>query len=319
LCSDNFASKIAPILIRLKTAMREPSTNTSVVQLSKPYHVIHASHEFACYLGYSPEELNGRSLAIMQSQDIGSCKCFEEIMEALESGKCQESGIKIRRRDHSPVCVKIKAITTETGKDNIIGVISAIDLVEIVNCSSPANLPDITRSDLNTGLSCPSRQLEDTRKPAVALKARGALLEVLSRASRQICKTLLTHEKSRRSSMDDISSQQEPSAARTSSVGAVESIVAGVPLDIIARCARQALSSVRATCAHLSKSAADAAQLEAAAAGLIEAETLPQAGRWHRRDLSPALAAAWSAVARALRGQGSAARGSNDRSTGRKI
>jgi hypothetical protein len=293
--------------------MCEHCTDTCVVHLSKPYNVIHASREFACYLGYSPEELNGRSLALMQSQDSDTC-CFEEIMEALKSGKCQESGMKIRRKDHSDTCVKIKAITTETGKDNIIGVISAIDLVEIVNCSSPANLPDITRSDLNTGLSCPSRQLEDTRKPAVALKARGALLEVLSRASRQICKTLLTHEKSRRSSMDDISSQQEPSAARTSSVGAVESIVAGVPLDIIARCARQALSSVRATCAHLSKSAADAAQLEAAAAGLIEAETLPQAGRWHRRDLSPALAAAWSAVARALRGHGAAARGSNDRS-----
>jgi hypothetical protein len=325
--------------------MRKPSTNTSVVHLSKPYHVIHASHEFACYLGYSPEELNGRSLAIMQSQDIGSCKCFEEIMEALESGKCQESGIKIRRRDHSPVCVKIKAITTETGKDNIFGVISIMHMVEIVDCSSPANLPDITRSNMNTELNRPSRQHEDTSNPAVALKARAELQEALSKASCQICKTLLAHEKSRRSSTADISSHQQPSATRTSSVGAVESTVpglhshhttlfpgastqqpsmtrasslpvsssgsklAGVPLDLIARCARETLSSVRAACALLSKSAADAAQLEAAAAGLIEAETLPQAGRWHRRDLSPALAAAWSAVARALRGHGAAARG----------
>jgi hypothetical protein len=35
-------------------------------------------------------------------------------------------------------------------------------------------------------------------------------------------------------------------------------------------------------------------------AALIEREALPQAGRWHRRDLVPGATAAWRAVIRAL-------------------
>jgi hypothetical protein len=125
----------------------------------------------------------------------------------------------------------------------------------------------------------------------------------------QICMTILKHEKT------SSTSQARTRHVDHSATKETDATVSGIPVDIIARCAKNALSSVRAACAAAAaESSTDATQLEAAAAGLIEAETLPQAGRWHRRDLSPALAAAWSAVARALRGHGAAARGSNDRS-----
>ena len=72
----------------------------------------------------------------------------------------------------------------------------------------------------------------------------------------------------------------------------------GVPLELIARCAREAVAAIRASCDD-GCGACDAARL-GMAAGLVEAEALPQAGRWHRRDLAPALGAAWRAVLRAL-------------------
>jgi len=78
----------------------------------------------------------------------------------------------------------------------------------------------------------------------------------------------------------------------------------GLPLELIALCARQALVAVHAACCG--PDGWDAGHAQACAA-VLEAETLPQAARWHRRDLVPALLAAWRAVLRALaRGPGPA-------------
>ena len=63
---------------------------------------------------------------------------------------------------------------------------------------------------------------------------------------------------------------------------------------LIAQCGRTALAAIRMA------SGGDPRWL-ALCAAVIEREALPQAGRWHRRDLVPAATAAWRAVVRALR------------------
>ena len=81
----------------------------------------------------------------------------------------------------------------------------------------------------------------------------------------------------------------------------------GVPLQLVAQCARKALDTVLAACddGHDGVSAVALGL----AASLVDKEALPQAWRWHRRDLAPALAAAWHAVHRALGRCGCAAGG----------
>ena len=67
----------------------------------------------------------------------------------------------------------------------------------------------------------------------------------------------------------------------------------------VARAARMLHSAVRRVCQCTADGALDPSLLRLCAA-LIEAEVLPQSARWHRRDLSPALVAAWRAVLRAV-------------------
>ena len=62
---------------------------------------------------------------------------------------------------------------------------------------------------------------------------------------------------------------------------------------LVARCARMLLNAVRHACSD--RSVIDPSLLRLCA-DLIGEEVLPQSVRWHRRDLSPALIAAWSAV-----------------------
>jgi hypothetical protein len=57
------------------------------------------------------------------------------------------------------------------------------------------------------------------------------------------------------------------------------------------------LAIVRKTC--IVGAVVDPRLLRACAA-LVAAEVLPQAARWHRRDLSPSLVAAWRAALRAI-------------------
>ena len=112
----------------------------------------------------------------------------------------------------------------------------------------------------------------------------------------QICKTLLAQYR-------DGPPPQPPAALAGSPIrgeAAVLAATGGVPLELVASCARNALAAVRAACDD------GAGGWDAGRAGLVtwlvETEALPQAGRWHRRDLAPALVAAWRAVVRALAG-----------------
>ncbi len=99
-----------------------------------------------------------------------------------------------------------------------------------------------------------------------------------------MCKTLLAAQKNERVTCADASPATEPSCR-------------GAPPQLVAHCARQALAAVRAACGG---SDGWDAGLARACAALLEAEALPQAARWHRRNLVPALLAAWRAVLRAL-------------------
>jgi hypothetical protein len=69
---------------------------------------------------------------------------------------------------------------------------------------------------------------------------------------------------------------------------------------LVATCARQALDALRAACG----AGAGGSRRLALCAALIEREALPQAGRWHRRDLAAGATAAWRAVLRALAAAG---------------
>ena len=70
---------------------------------------------------------------------------------------------------------------------------------------------------------------------------------------------------------------------------------------LIARCASSGASQVIGLCDAGTGGCGGAAWRLRLCAALIEQEVIPQAARWHRRDLSPALLAAWHAVLTALR------------------
>ena len=116
-------------------------------------------------------------------------------------------------------------------------------------------------------------------------------------SSSQICKSLLAWLRDADSLPPAITrSRSEPLPGEAAALATT----GGVPLELVARCASKALAAVRAACDD------GAGGWDAGRAGLVtwlvETEALPQAGRWHRRDLAPALAAAWRAVVRALAG-----------------
>jgi hypothetical protein len=98
-----------------------------------------------------------------------------------------------------------------------------------------------------------------------------------------MCKLLLAQQKS-----GAIPCAYIPPAVESASI---------VPLECVAHCARLALAAIRAACDG--GDGWDASRARACAA-LLETEAMPQAARWHRRDLVPALLAAWRAVLRSL-------------------
>ncbi len=100
-----------------------------------------------------------------------------------------------------------------------------------------------------------------------------------------MCKTLLAaHKSGLVSAPTDSSTAIEPAS--------------GVPLDLVKHCARQTLAAIQPACRSVG-GGWDAA-LARACARRLEVEALPQAARWHRRDLVPALLTTWRAVLRAL-------------------
>ena len=113
-----------------------------------------------------------------------------------------------------------------------------------------------------------------------------------------MCKAILTDEKNRKAAHRSNSTSSANSNKIIATVS-IQDATGGVPLEIVARCARDAFATVRSACDD-GRGGCDAARA-VLAAQLVEAEALPQAGRWHRRDLAPGLAAAWNAVLRALR------------------
>ncbi len=121
-----------------------------------------------------------------------------------------------------------------------------------------------------------------------------------------MCKAILVDEKNRNAALGwhgkkATAASANASAANTGIIATLstQGATGGVPLDLVARCARDALAAVRVACDD-GRGGCNATGV-ALAVHLVESEALPQAGRWHRRDLAPALAAAWHAVLRALR------------------
>ena len=117
----------------------------------------------------------------------------------------------------------------------------------------------------------------------------------------QICKAILANEKERKSHTAELGATTPTTASAGQSDAKIAQLLAatgGVPLPLVARCARDALAAISAACAD-SCSGWDAGRV-GVVRRLVEAEVLPQAGRWHRRDLVPGLEATWRAVLRNL-------------------
>jgi hypothetical protein len=104
-----------------------------------------------------------------------------------------------------------------------------------------------------------------------------------------VCKSLIAAHKD----LLALGSQSDSDSVLLSSQGSSNVVTPA----LVARCARTALATVRAACGGGSGDP----RLLALCAALIEREALPQAGRWHRRDLVAGATAAWRAVLRALR------------------
>ena len=125
----------------------------------------------------------------------------------------------------------------------------------------------------------------------------------------QICKAILANDKKRTTAELDPASLTAASIspARQADISQAQLLAAtgGVPLPLVARCARDTLVAISAACAD-GCGGWDAGRV-GVVRRLVEAEVLPQAGRWHRRDLAPGLGAAWRAVLRGLPAATSAA------------
>mmetsp|Transcript_13055 Transcript_13055/g.27901 ORF Transcript_13055/g.27901 Transcript_13055/m.27901 type:complete len:222 (-) Transcript_13055:305-970(-) len=122
-------------------------------------------------------------------------------------------------------------------------------------------------------------------------KLRQILRITLSRASCQVCKLLIAAHKAHFASCNAKGIEQDfvcPIIPNTEAANASEPT---------SSCIRILLAAVRQACT--SNSALDPRRL-LMCAELVAAEELPQAARWHRRDLAPGLIAAWRAVLRAL-------------------
>ena len=118
----------------------------------------------------------------------------------------------------------------------------------------------------------------------------------------QICKAIIANEKERNAAEPDQASLTAASIspARQANISQAQLLAAtgGVPLPLVARCSRDALAAISAACSD-GCGGWDAGRV-GVVRRLVESEVLPQARRWHRRDLAPGLGAAWRAVLRAL-------------------
>ncbi len=119
-----------------------------------------------------------------------------------------------------------------------------------------------------------------------------------------MCKAILANERKRNAAehSEHRSARSVLPQGENAATPCAQAATGGVPLELIAHCAREALADILAACSggSVGQDGPDSAQLDMVA-HLVEAEALPQAGRWHRRDLAAGLAASWNAVLRALR------------------
>ena len=129
-------------------------TATCLVQLARPFHIIQASHEFAAFFGYSAEELQGRSLKLLQRPD-NSKLTFEDLIKALKSGKEQKQRVDVSKKDCSSCFIWIKTSLTymsDNGEDTVAMLsVQEDDLFGFKENGNDFNsLPDTFQDNLNT-------------------------------------------------------------------------------------------------------------------------------------------------------------------------
>ena len=300
-----------------RSTMQEQTTfaGTCFVQSSKPFHIVQVSPEFAAYFGYGVEELHGRSMKLLQGPDCSTIR-FEDIIKALKFGTQQELEVDVDKKDSSRARARIKASIMSTLEKNMES-LARISMMKSDVCSftdvadvednNPPVLPDAFHDALNTRpchvqqthqpLKVPGNVLSTATQPTLVQSDNNEVITsqlrcMLSQESCRICKALLANEK-------EIQATRAKAVPPTASPIKFDGVSANVPLELVARCARKALVSIRSVCDD-GDGGWDGARA-ALALRLVEAEVLPQAGRWHRRDLAPMLEATWRAVFRALR------------------
>ncbi len=303
------------------------STASCIVLSSSPYHTCEASPEFAGFFGYCPDEIKGRSLQLLHGPDSVSTS-INDMIKALGISKQQKSEIPLFKKDGTrlQVLVNVEYRPTTCSMDSAAAVSVHLSAAPCASGDidhyrhSEGNLQDSVCESLNIE-NLSSKHLQQ-HEPMIASDAiLGMLRIVLSRAScqvfsvpcvrgctfapnatlasnwlfsaialrrlsarhPQICKTLLAQHKNGWAPPAHVPSAIEPTP--------------GAPLELVAQCARQALAAIQAACGGGDGWDAERARV---CATLLEAEALPQAARWHRRDLVPALLAVWRAVLRAL-------------------
>ena len=288
-----------------------------LVQSSTPFHIVQASPDLSSFFEYDLDDSHGRSLELVHSPERGNTR-YEDAIKASKSGKEQESELNVDKKYGSRIRTPVKvsmlpalevAVSLDVTSKKATTTHSFVH-VDDGYYDSPA-LPDVFRNALNieaqhrlcmqqktqiaheASSNITSKQLPASATCKSAEEATDKLRCLLSRASCQICKALLASEKD----MKAFNAAHPTTAAVTAPPPPLG--MGDMPLELIARCARQALVSIRSACDD-GGGGLDGARA-AMALRLVEAEVLPQAGRWHRRDLAPMLEATWRAVFRALR------------------
>ena len=140
------------------------SISTCLVQQTKPFHVVKSSNEFASYFRYNVDELQGRSLKLLQSPDSGAFR-FEDMITALKSSNQQECEVQLRMKDCTSCCVRVRASTTKI-MDKCGSFLAIISLEESAIKDEEdkiPSLPDTIQDDLNT---------DSVQKPYVHVRER---------------------------------------------------------------------------------------------------------------------------------------------------
>mmetsp|Transcript_89894 Transcript_89894/g.240215 ORF Transcript_89894/g.240215 Transcript_89894/m.240215 type:complete len:260 (+) Transcript_89894:98-877(+) len=246
-----------------------PTKAVAFVAITKPYKMSEVSDAFAAAFGFHKCELEGRSLKVFSGPANSNCTAhtdasFESVFASLDFCNEYVGTVLVHRKDGSSQHFRVRAV-----RDDSAGPEHKVTRYA-VTAEACHLIPGTVFVPVNN----------DEAEPFDASLVARVRAQV-RRANVQVCKALMAR--------GGASVDEDESATQSA-----PSHIAGVPLQTIADLALTVLTSARSRGADVKSGALELRCF----AHLVEAEVLPQAELWHRRELAPALVAVWRAALR---------------------